>query len=102
MNEQASSKAPTAALVLGILGWLMFFGSYPGPAAGGDLGDALYYRPVAVLSPVILPLLALVFGHLGLRAAPVGARSRRRSVAALVLGYLLLTVEAARFVSAAI
>ncbi|WP_406630170.1 hypothetical protein [Amycolatopsis sp. WGS_07] len=93
MGERPSTRAATTALVLSILGWLVFAGTYPGRSPGGSFGDAVYYQPFTVLGPLILPPLAIVFGHLGMRRSG----GRRRATAALVLGYLLLVVEAARF-----
>ncbi|MEU0532870.1 hypothetical protein [Amycolatopsis tolypomycina] len=99
MNELPSTKVATAALVLGVLGWIAFLGAYGRPGLDGDVGEALYYQTFSVLAPVILPLLSISFGHLGLRRAHAGARCRGRSTTALVLGYLLLIIEVARFVA---
>ncbi|GAB3371748.1 hypothetical protein [Amycolatopsis echigonensis] len=94
MGEQPSTRAATAALVLSIVSWLAFIGTYPSHSS--SFGDALYYQPVTVLGPLVLPLLAIVFGHLGRRAG-----GRGRSSAALVLGYLALALEVARLMGMA-
>ncbi|MFD2473002.1 hypothetical protein [Amycolatopsis silviterrae] len=93
MGERSSTRAATAALVLSILGWLVFFGTYSSRSPSSSFGDAVYYEPVTVLGPLILPPFAIVFGHLGMRRA----EGRGRALTALGLGYLLLVVEAARF-----
>lgn len=94
MDEQSSTKAATVALILGILGWLAFIGSY----RRSNIGDALYYQPFTTLAPVLLPLSAIVSGHIGLRNGSVSRRGR--SITALALGYSLLILEVARFVAA--
>ncbi|ATY11330.1 DUF4190 domain-containing protein [Amycolatopsis sp. AA4] len=94
MGEQPSTRAATTALVLSIVSWLAFLGSFS--ARSRSFGDALYYEPVTVLGPLILPLLAIVFGHVGMRRA-----GRGRSVAALVLGYLAFALAAVRLVGMA-
>lgn len=86
-------------MVLGIVSWLIFVATYPGRSLSGSFGDAVYTQPVTVLGPLILPPLAIVFGHLGMRRA--GSRGRRRSSAALVLGYLAIALDAARLVGMA-
>ncbi|MET9267831.1 DUF4190 domain-containing protein [Amycolatopsis sp. NPDC004079] len=99
MSEQPSTKAATAALVLGILSWLLVVGTHPSRSRG--FGDALYWEPVPVLGPVVLPLLAIVFGHAGLHRTRPGAKGRGRATTALVLGYLALAFGAARLVGIA-
>lgn len=97
MGEQPSTKAATAALVLSVLSWFTFLGPHPGRSR--SFGDAVYYEPVTVLGPWVLSLLAIVFGHLGMRRARAGGRGR--SSAALVLGYLAFALEATRIVGMA-
>ncbi|WP_037357926.1 hypothetical protein [Amycolatopsis orientalis] len=97
MGEPSSTKTATAALVLSVLSWLAFLGSYS--ARSRTLGDAVYYEPFTVLGPPVLSLLAIVFGHLGLRRTGIGGRGR--AATALVLGYLALALEAARIVALA-
>ena len=100
MNQQPSTGAATTALVLGILGWSAFLGSYSRPGLTGDVGDTLYYHPFTTLVPVILPVLTIILGYVGLQKAQAGAKCHGRSTTALVLGYLLLTIEVAQFVVA--
>ncbi|GAA1029583.1 MULTISPECIES: hypothetical protein [Amycolatopsis] len=95
MDEKPSTRAATSALVLSILSWLVVVGTHP--SRSRSLGDALYWEPVPVLGPLVLPLLAIVFGHVGLRRTRLG-KGRGRAATALVLGYLALAFGAARFV----
>ncbi|WP_409465546.1 hypothetical protein [Amycolatopsis sp. GA6-003] len=97
MGEQPSGRAGITAFVLGIVSWLLFLGTYP--AGGTSFGDAVYYEPVTVLGPLVLPVVAIVFGHVGVRRAV--SKGRGLAAAALVLGYLAFAFGAARFVGLA-
>jgi hypothetical protein len=77
--------AATAALTLGILGWAVALINH------GQLD--LYYEPISGLLTIVAPVLAVIFGHVGLRRSRHRTFGRRPAIAALVLGYLLIVLN---------
>ncbi|WP_116206757.1 DUF4190 domain-containing protein [Amycolatopsis circi] len=99
MDEKPSTRAVTTALVLSILSWLLIVGTHP--SRSRSFGDAVYWEPVTVLGPLVLPLFGIASGHVGLHRTRTGAKGRGRAATALVLGYLSLAFGVARLVGIA-
>lgn len=96
VRPTASNGFAIASLVLGIIGWVVPAESYASQGGGLDF----YYSPFTSLVAVVMPILAVIFGHIGLVRVGHGARGRGLAIAGLVLGYLMLALEVGGLIAA--
>jgi hypothetical protein len=82
------------SFVLGLVGFAVSGSS----VASGSFALDLYYQPVSGLLVIVTPILAVIFGHIGLARAQRGARAKGIAIAGLVLGYLLVATVVPRLV----
>lgn len=92
MSGQLRNRSATAALVLGIVGLLVFFNASRSAQLTRDFLTDAYVHPLGSVGSLLLSALAICFGCVGLSAAAKGASGRARAVTGIVLGGLVIVL----------
>jgi hypothetical protein len=90
MSGQLRNRSATAALVLGVLGVLLFLYASNNRWLTRDLPTDAFEHPLGSIGTLLLAVLAICFGCAGLSMAAKVAMGRAKSITGIVLGGLVI------------